>query len=228
MIGELEDLDFFLRDAEAAIEEGPVQPIMDVWFKNEKEGIIIGAFGMILGTANGGKNWMPLLDRIEKPYGYHYYGIARSGDNLFIAGEAGSLHRSQDFGKTWQRLESPYDGTFFGIVGSPEGEFITAFGLRGNIVYSYDKGNTWQHQRIGNSSLSGGVWLFDGSFCVFANDGSVYISLDKAKTFDPFPMKYPGSIAAVESSKAILIVVGLKGISQIDIKNEQKLQRTVE
>ena len=110
---EVENLEFFLSDAEVALEEGPSRPLMDVWFKNEREGIIIGAFGMILVTSDGGGTWQPILDVIDNAEGFHYYGIIRSGDDLFIVGEVGGLYRSADFGRSWQRLESPYEGSFF-------------------------------------------------------------------------------------------------------------------
>ena len=127
---DLENMDFFLSDLEEAAKEGPTRPLMDLWFKNEQEGIVICSFGTILGTTDGGKTWGSLMDRIENPNGYHYYGITRSGNDLFIAGEAGILFRSEDFGKTWKKLESPYEGSFFGIEGNPEGGFVTALFVR--------------------------------------------------------------------------------------------------
>lgn len=173
----LEDLGYFLSDAKMAVEEGPSRPLMDVWFKNDREGIIIGAFGTILSTVDGGRNWTPLLDRIENPDGYHYYSIFRSGENLFIAGESGGLYRSQNFGQTWKQLSVPYNGSFFGITGNPEGDFVAVFGLRGNICFSLDGGENWQQTSIGEVSLSGGVWLEEGSFCLTGVDGSTRVLL---------------------------------------------------
>lgn len=215
---DIENLGFFLSDAEMAVNEGPTRPLMDVWFKNDQEGIIVGVFGMILKTADGGQTWIPILDRIENPNGYHYYGITRSGDNLFIAGEMGLLYRSGDFGETWELLTSPYEGSFFGIVGNPEGDFIMAFGLRGNTCYTLDGGETWQHKNVGRASISGGTWLSSNALCLVAVDGSVYISSDKAKSFKALPAKFPAAIAVAESAKDKLTVVGLNGVKQIDIE----------
>ena len=214
---EIEDFGFFLSDAEMGLEEGPTRPLMDLWFKNDQEGIIVGAFGMILETKDGGKSWVPILDRIENPNGYHYYGITRCGNNLFIAGEMGLLFRSIDFGQTWETLTSPYEGTFFGVVGNPEGNFVTTFGLRGNICFSRDGGESWQHKSLGRSSINGGTWLSSGKLCLVAMDGSIYISSDDGETFKVLSQKIPSAIAVAQSNSDELAVVGLNGIKKVNL-----------
>jgi photosystem II stability/assembly factor-like uncharacterized protein len=217
---EIENLEFFLSDVELAVKEGPIWPLMDVWFKNDQEGIIIGAFGMILGTADGGKTWNPMLDRVENPDGLHLYAITQSGKDLFMAGESGLLFRSEDFGKTWKQLKSPYDGSYFGLVGNPEGGFIAAFGLRGHIYCSIDRGETWYPSDTGaKASISGGTFLSDGSFCIVAVDGSILISPDLGKTFKKLPTRFPGAIAVAELRRGIITVAGLRGVTRIDINN---------
>ncbi len=213
-----EDLDFFLKDVEFFMEQGPAQPLMDVWFKNEKEGIIIGAFGFILSTKDGGKTWQPILDRIDN-LGNTLYAITRSGDDLFISGEAGILYRSEDFGQSWQRLESPYDGTFFGIVGDPSGGFVSAFGMAGHIFNSTDRGETWTPSETNQGELLfGGAFLSDGSFCVVGRNGVILRSIDRGKTFTPLANRYRGpGMAIVELQKDVLAVVGLTGASRIEI-----------
>ena len=215
---EIEDLEYFLSDWELASKEGPTLPLMDVWFKNDREGMVVGAFGIILGTEDGGETWKPLLDRIHNIDGFHYYGITRSGDDLFVAGEAGILYRSEDFGQSWQQLESPYEGSYFGIISDPAGGFITAFGLRGHIYYSLDRGETWVPSKTGSrASLSGGAFLSDGSFCVVGVDGAVLRSTDRGKTFTALPKRWPGGIAVAEMKRDVLVVVGMRGVTRMEI-----------
>lgn len=215
---ELEDLGYFLKDLKLVEKEGPTRPLLDVWFKNVREGIAVGSYGMILKTEDGGENWVSLMDRMENAQGYHYYGITRCGDDLFIAGEYGMLFRSSDFGNSWKKLSSPYEGSFFGIVSKPEGGLIAAFGLRGTVFYTYDRGDTWVAANTGTmASISGGTTLSDGSICLVATDGSILVSSDGAKNFFQLSTRFPGSISVATINKDLLVVVGLRGIKQIDI-----------
>jgi len=218
-----EDLEFFLGDVEFFVEQGPSQPLMDLWFKNDKEGIIIGAFGFILSTEDGGKTWQPILDRIDN-LGETYHAITSSGNDLFIAGEKGILYRSEDFGQSWKRLECPYEGSFFGIVGDPSGGFVAAFGMSGHLFYSLDRGETWIPSNTNRGVLLfGGTVLSDGSFCVVGFDGVILRSMDRGETFAPLPQQYDGTgMAIVELQNNVLAVVGLKGISRIEINNSSK------
>ena len=213
----LENLSFFLDDINLAMAEGPTRPLMDVWFKNEREGIVVGAFGMILGTVDGGENWTPWLDRIDNPDGFHYYGICRSGDALYIAGEAGMLFRSDDWGQHWQRLRAPYDGSFFGIIGSDDGTIQAAFGLRGSLFLTHDRGKHWtaatNHK---GASISGGAVLADGTLVFTRVDGTIMKSQDNGKTFSVLPTRFPGSIAITETSDGELAVAGLRGLTLIE------------
>ena len=42
--------------------------------------------------------------------------VGASGSRLYIAAEAGHLYRSDDAGRTWNELPSPYEGSFFGVL----------------------------------------------------------------------------------------------------------------
>jgi photosystem II stability/assembly factor-like uncharacterized protein len=212
----LENLEFFLDDVKMAVEEGPTQPLMDVWFKNEREGIVIGAFGVLLRTIDGGENWVSLVDRIDNPDGFHYYGICRSGNALFIAGEAGMLFRSDDWGQSWNRLESTYEGSFFGITGSDDGSVVAAFGLRGSLFLSYDNGKRWdraQHRK--KASISAGSFFSDETLYLVCVDGSILQSRDKGKTYQMLAERFPGSMSVTESNKNQIVITGLRGVMRL-------------
>jgi photosystem II stability/assembly factor-like uncharacterized protein len=215
----LENLQFFASDAQMAVDEGPTRPFFDLWFKNNQEGIILGSFGMILKTQDGGENWQPILSKIDNLEGYHYYAIEPSGDSLFIVGERGMLFRSDDDGQTWQRLETPYDGSFFSVLGHKDGDMVAAFGLRGNVFVSYDNGGNWQVANTPKGSpFSGAGFLNDGSFVMMANDGKVVISNDKAQTFQKLSATFPGGIALTATDSDNVVLVGAYGVKNIELK----------
>lgn len=210
---EIEALDFLLSDANTALEEGAARPFMDVWFKNEREGLIIGAFGLILRTKDGGTTWLPILDRMDNPDNFHYYGITRAGESLFIAGEGGILFRSDDEGKTWFRLDSPYEGSFFGIVGDPENNFVVVFGMEGKAYRSDDNGHKWKLVRINNpTSLSGGAVLSNGCLVISGLNGVLFYSKDGGKLFYPLRVKFPGCMAISTADADHIILAGLGGL----------------
>jgi photosystem II stability/assembly factor-like uncharacterized protein len=214
---DLENLDYFLDDVHMAVEEGPTRPLMDVWFKNEREGIVIGAFGILLRTTDGGETWVSLLDRIDNPDGFHYYGICRAGNALFIAGEAGMLFRSDDWGQSWKRLASPYEGSFFGIAGSDDGRALVAFGLRGSLFLSHDGGDTWN--RVDHShkaSISAGVFMSDDTVYLVCVDGKILQSRDRGRTFTARAERFAGSISVAESNGNQIVMTGLRGFMRFN------------
>jgi photosystem II stability/assembly factor-like uncharacterized protein len=113
----------------------------------------------------------------------HLNAITRTGSGaLFIVGERGAAFRSRDDGATWQRLQLPYDGSMFGVIGF-EGDHVMAFGLRGHVYESTDLGDHWTPVETGTElSLMGGAALpGDGAVIVGANG----IVLRRARTGEP-------------------------------------------
>ncbi|MFP3468218.1 YCF48-related protein, partial [Leifsonia sp. SIMBA_070] len=79
-------------DAQAFVEEGPTRPLLDVSFHDERSGMAVGAYGLILETDDGGANWRSRVGHLENAFGFHFYDIERLGEAVLVAGEAGSLH----------------------------------------------------------------------------------------------------------------------------------------
>ena len=106
------------------------KPLLKVWFSDARHGFALGAYGLFLQTNDGGASWQ---QRIIIEGDKHLNALtAQAGGKLFIAGEAGLLLRSDDQGKIWQALPSPYKGSFFGVVALRDGS-VLAYGLRGKI-----------------------------------------------------------------------------------------------
>ena len=55
-----------LAEAEQLVKDGPDKPFLDLHFFDDRNGVIVGAFNLIFGTHDGGKTWLPLLDRLDE------------------------------------------------------------------------------------------------------------------------------------------------------------------
>jgi photosystem II stability/assembly factor-like uncharacterized protein len=120
-------------------------PLMDIWFADEEQGWASGAYGVLLRTSNGGRLWEDWSYRVDNPDELHFNGVTGDADgNLYLASEWGYVFRSASHGGVWHRVETGYDGSFFGIVVSPESGSVFAYGLLGTIYRSSDRGESWE------------------------------------------------------------------------------------
>lgn len=140
----LDDLVFALENAQSDMDIGPVNPLLDVWFEDDQHGLVVGAYGMALRTQDGGETWDDIAPSLRNPQNFHLNSVAQvTGGALVIVGEAGQVHVSVDNGESWERRESPYDGSLFGVMGTGKINEILTFGLRGNTLLSTDLGRSW-------------------------------------------------------------------------------------
>ncbi len=110
--------------------------------------LVVGAYGVALETADGGRTWQSGMGRLPNPRGLHLYALARQGADLYVAdlyvaGEQGLLLRSRDGGAHFDALEGPYDGSYFAATVLPNGRLLVG-GLRGSLFASDDGGASFQ------------------------------------------------------------------------------------
>ena len=195
-------------------------PLLDVWFKDASSGFAVGAYGTLLETTDGGKNWEDVSDRLDNEDQFHLNAIAAVKDaGLFIVGESGSMFRSADDGQTWEKLEGPYEGSLFGVIGTAQPQTLLAYGLRGNLYRSTDFGSNWEQVELKAArgalefGLSGGTLLEDGSIVIVGNGGSVISSSDNGETFSVFNRPDRISLSSVTAAgNGNLILTGQGGL----------------
>ncbi|WP_181298760.1 YCF48-related protein [Pseudomonas sp. Q2-TVG4-2] len=198
--------------------EGEV-PLLDVWFENPQHGFATGAYGVLLETTDG-QNWEDVADRLDNEDGSHLNAIAEiKGSGLFVVGEMGGMFRSADMGETWERVESPYQGSFFGVVGGSDPGVVVAFGLRGNLFRSTDFGDSWQPIELLDdgdaleTGLADGNLLPDGRIVVVGHGGTVLSSDDKGRSFKLFSRPDRRSLSGVVTNQdGNLVLVGQSGV----------------
>ena len=196
--------------------QGPDMPFLDVWFADEKSGYVVGAFNLVFKTMDGGRTWESWFDRTDNPSRMHLNAIRPVGGALYIVGEGGMLLKLDPARQRFVSLRSPYNGSFFGVVGK-QGT-VLAYGLRGNVFRSDNRGATWQKVNTGvPAAIVGGAVRADGALVLVSQSGQVLISSDDGRSFRAVPLSKPMPAAGVvDSGKDKLVLVGLRGTRTIE------------
>jgi len=87
---------------------------------------------------------------------------------------------SEDFGRSWLRFDIDYNGSFFDVQETENGQLV-AVGLRGNIFLANDDSQEWSKlQTCVTTSLNSIVHGKDNTIYITGNNG-VLLSLDQTK-----------------------------------------------
>ena len=148
----------------------------------------------------------------------HLNAIINLGDNkLFVAGEAGMLAQSNDGGKTWARIASPYKGSYFGAIQAQNGT-VLIYGLRGRIYRSTDAAlSSWKQVESKTvASLMGATRLPDGALVLAGLSGTVLVSRDNGESFSSLPTGSTKALSAplLGAPNALLLIgeTGARGV----------------
>ena len=197
--------------------DGPDKPLLDVWFANEQTGYVVGVFNLILRTDDGGQSWTPMQDRTDNPQGLHLNAIASTGDGLYIAGEQGLLRKWDTASQRFAALQTPYQGSFFGVLGKP-GE-VLVYGLRGNVLRNIDGGQSWTALDSGlHVSLTAGLIDAQGNYRLFTQAGQMLVSQGSGAQLKLMTQPAPIPVAgATQSASGALVVAGSRGARTLSI-----------
>lgn len=209
---QLDELLYQTEDAVIALEENRLATLLDLKFVDENVGYILGSYGLFLQTINGGQSWQPLTGILGNDDGFHLNAMIKTDTCLLIVGEGGSLFRSVDQGANWQKLESPYSGSFFGVQ-SIGNKHLIAYGLRGNAFESLDDGDSWlQLQLPIKRSLTGSTLLSNGTVVLVGSFGGMMVRPADQKLFSVRKLPIPTlSVAVTALASDKILVVGLAG-----------------
>ncbi len=203
----LDNANFALDDAKAGSESGPSRPLLDVWFRDAREGWAVGAYGMILQTTDAGKTWayLPGLDNPDRLHLNAVLGLADG--SLLVAGEGGRLYLRAE--GQWQPTQQLTDASLYKLLPLADGRLL-AMGFGGALFSSDDQGRSWQGIPLPvKASLYGGEQLADGSLLLTGQAGVVLYSQD-LQHFQTWqaPGKTPWLGVAVLSTDQLALVGG--------------------
>lgn len=189
-------------------------PLLDVWFANPQSGVAVGAYGLVLRTADGGKTWNDISGQVPNRDGWHFNAISGTGESgqvVFIAGEKGTLYRSTDGGASFSAIASPYQGSFFGVTGSASG-LAYVYGLQGSMYRTADNGGSWMRIETGvTSGLNDGCQKKDGTLLIAGNAGVVLTGANGSTSFTTVRRPDRQSVLSCADVGSDIVLVGEGG-----------------
>ncbi|MDM0050460.1 YCF48-related protein [Variovorax sp. J22R115] len=211
-----------LAEAQRNAEAGPDKPFLDLCFTSANEGFVVGAYGLILCTADGGRTWEPWFDRADNPGLLNLYAIRVHRGSIYIAGEGGLLLKLDRDMQRFRELTSPYKGSYFGLAATKAG--VLAFGMRGNAFISTDEGAAWKAVHTGlDASIVGGAVATNGTVALVDQSGGIALSIDGGLSFTRSSLRSQVPLAAVAfASTSSLVLGGPRGLRTIDLTSKDK------
>jgi photosystem II stability/assembly factor-like uncharacterized protein len=195
-------------------EPGKERVLLSVWFENALHGLAVGQFGLMLETDDGGKTWrerrlVELAEQAEK----HLMQIFAGANGLvFVAGESGSIFRSEDAGRNWKAIQTANKGSFWTGKTLADGSLLIA-GMRGHIYRSDDRGVSWKEIPSGTQqSFTGIIQRSDGGVALVGNSGVVLNSKDSGGSFSMTVRPDRANLTAVIASAAGDALFSLTGV----------------
>jgi photosystem II stability/assembly factor-like uncharacterized protein len=218
----LDDLSFALENMQADLDIGPVNPFLDVWFGDDNHGFIVGAYGMFFHTKDGGSTWQDWSPKLDNAQNFHLNAITRIGGGaLVIVGEAGQIFVSVDKGVTWEKRDSPYPGSLFGVIGTGRMNEILAFGLRGTLMFSTDLGKSWSIVNTGSTATLNDGFADGSRIVLVGNGGAVLTSGNGGDTYREYLREdRQGEMSVVPVSGTNLLLVGEGGVQITDAQGK--------
>jgi photosystem II stability/assembly factor-like uncharacterized protein len=212
-----DDAEMALKIARQFTSDGPDKPFLNLYFSDDSHGYVVGAYGLIFRTTDGGRSWKPWLGHVENPKGLNLYSIQAEGQTLYLAGESGYFARSDDGGMSFKRVATPHTASYFAMQTLPQGGVVLA-GLGGSVFASADHGVSWQQLQSGGSTSISAMLLLDDGRLVLANQaGELAVQKAGAQRPEPFATVASRSVnGIVQAEGGRLVTVGFRGVSVFD------------
>jgi photosystem II stability/assembly factor-like uncharacterized protein len=185
-----------LTPDEAIVSQDPI--LYDVQFLNPQTGWVVGEFGKIYRTNDGGRSWIEqeqtllgaeVVDLLDLPtfFGVHF----SDAENGLAAGLDGKLARTHDGGATWKfekmQLQYPLADPLFVPFLFPDGTGF-AVGAAGEVVKLETPNGRWHRVKLGMEVFTwmrGMTWLNHNDGWIVGGLGMILHTTDGGKSWVP-------------------------------------------
>lgn len=172
--------------------------------------IAVGERGHVLVSSDDGNSWK----QVQVPARSMLTAVTAAGTNIWAVGHDAVVVHSSDAGRTWTRQyfapekDAPLLDVWFGDA--KRGLAVGAYGL---ALATEDGGAGWQEVQIDpeEDHLNAIVAAADGALYVAAENGAVFRSRDRGRTWDAVPTSYTGSLFGGLALPDAVLVFGLRG-----------------
>lgn len=210
-----ENAEAYLEVVRLNYQDGPEQALMDVWFANENDGFVVGTFGTILGTNDGGKTWESWMERTDNPDVLHFMSVSGEGNDVFVASERGIVFRLDHEQQRFVQMQTDYTGSFFTVTATQWG--AVAAGLRGTLYATRDDGRTWRAVSTNiQAALTDSVLVGGHEMALASIDGRVLmvdLEHDTVDVIRPLRAGRFSSVVVLQNGSAM--TVGFSGIRPV-------------
>ena len=210
--------------AEVLVHTDPDRPFLLIQARGHDTVRLLGADGMAVESADGGRHWLPWSNAVDDPDRLPFLGLAER-DNYALAAGAHGLVLGGLPAAGLHALKSPYDGNLFGVIDGGRYGFVL-FGQQGHAYASTDPGPdlagrevNW-HRIAGPTptALTAGLLRQDGSVLLGDAAGSTWRlagrpdgpRLEPAHPSAPFPI-----LAMAEAADRSVILAGPGGMLRV-------------
>tara|TARA_R110001583_G_scaffold189741_1_gene353479 strand:+ start:184 stop:1239 length:1056 start_codon:yes stop_codon:yes gene_type:complete len=168
---------------EGLVRDGADKPLLDVSCLDDQHVVAVGAYGLGVTTADGGRRWQPAVQLLNTSMEMHINAALAQPQQLLLAGEMGGLYVASRDLQQVTALDQPYDGSFFGMIQDKAGDLF-AYGLRGHLFRSSDGGKRWVDvSPPTQQSLTAAAQLDDGSLLFTDAFGLGWYTTDSGNSF---------------------------------------------
>jgi photosystem II stability/assembly factor-like uncharacterized protein len=203
-----------IRAAKLLLADGPDKPLLDLLVIDPQQVVVVGAYGLAFSSDDAGQTWRSWIERLDNPGGLHLYAIRRRGERILVVGEQGLVRLSENAGRSFVPLPTPYQGSFFTAELLAQ-QVILVAGLRGNVWHSKDAGARWQQLILPMPATITDSAVGEDDSLVLVNQAGMVLSGDTTSLVPMALPHLPPLNAILPMSDGDLLLLSVNGLKLV-------------